>query len=153
MRRDRKQSLNRFGQVLFLAVAKLLQVRGIRQAFRADQASGLLQKARRLHVRLLLRLGGLLRERLQAPGHAVDEQALQRIVLVERPDQVLLLGRELIEPDAQIGELPLLDPMHLLLDRQDAVDLACLRAHPSQPRASQPMKPIMKTRSASPIMK
>ena len=36
--------------------------------------------------------GGLLGNRCQAPGHGIDEEALQRVVLVEGADQLLLGG-------------------------------------------------------------
>ena len=55
-----------------------------RQPLGADLARGVLQQPRRLGLPLLADARGLLGERSQAARHGVDEEALQRIVLVER---------------------------------------------------------------------
>ena len=79
---------------------------------------------------------------------------MQRVRVVERADQLHLHCLQVGKPALQVGQLPLLDAVQLLLAaaRMRRAFSACFFMAP-HPVASQAMKPAMKRRSASPIVK
>ena len=86
---------------------------------------------------LLADAGGFLGERFQSPGRGVDEEALQRVVVVERADQIPLGSCKLLQRAIEIGQTPFLDAVQLLLHVEDAVDLDRI-AHSFSPSPASP---------------
>ena len=132
--------------------ARGLPVDRLGQPLGARDPRGVLADADDLQLLLAPDLVCLPRDRHQAARGGVQEQPLQRIAVVERGDQLSPQRVQLRDPALKVQELPALDAVQLLLKRQHATCPLRTRAH-AHPAASQPMKPIMKSRSDSPIVR
>jgi hypothetical protein len=146
------QAVDDFAQRLLLARARGLLDDRLGQPFGAGDPHGVFADAGDLQLLLAPDLVCLMRDLHQAARCGVQEQPLERIAVIERGDQLPPLRVQLRDPALKVQELPALDAVQLLLERQHATCPLHTRAH-AHPAASQPMKPIMKSRSDSPIVR